>query len=57
MEHLTELQRAVRRLRELIDAASEVPVGKLDAHFDQIGAAVTRAERGLDKLRTEATTN
>jgi hypothetical protein len=53
MEHITELQRAVRQLRELIDAASEVPVGKLDAHLDQIGQAVTRAERGLEVLRQQ----
>ena len=53
MEHLTELQRAVRQLRELIDAASEIPVGRLDAHLDQIGAAVTRAERGIAALHQQ----
>lgn len=53
MEHLTELQRAVRQLRELIDAASEIPVGRLEAHLDRIGQAVARAERGLEGLHQQ----
>ena len=50
---LVDVDRAIRQLRELIDAASEVPVGKLDAHLDQIGKAVALAERGLEALQQE----
>jgi hypothetical protein len=52
-KELADIDRAIRQLRELIDAASEVPIGKIDAHLDQIGKAVALAERGLEALQQD----
>ena len=52
-KELADIDRAIRQLRELIDIASEIPVGRLDEHLNQIGKAVALAERGLEALQQE----